>query len=69
MKLHIVDSDGLSNTMEGAILQRPLAPAPRLKKVTDFKDARLVWNRNIIKEIHRCTLSWLASQLFMLNQL
>ena len=68
MKLHIVDSDGLSNTMEGAILQRPLAPAPRLKKVTDFKDARLVWNWKILKEIHRCTFPWFASQLSVLNQ-
>ena len=52
---------GFAKTTREAISQQPLVPiqmtSRRSRKVTGFKDARLVWNWKILKEIHRCTLS------------
>ena len=63
---------GSLKTTGEIISQQPLAPnqmtSRRLRKVTDFKDARLVLNWKILKEIHRCTFLCFASQLSMLNQ-
>ena len=75
MNLDILDMKLAGGSLKATgeiISQQPLAPnqmtSRRLRKITDFKDARLVWNWKILKEIHRCTFPWFASQLSVLNQ-